>query len=101
MLAFLLLYLTHSQTPPERTETRAASLVPIPDAQAPELTIAPLIPKPKIADLDYRKPTPITNEFTFPAGRPRYWDLFKEMLSRRFVVPPPAKGAAPLKVDGG
>jgi hypothetical protein len=59
-----------------------------------------LIPKPtKTVQLDFAKPLVLTRNYTFPAGRVRFWTDFETALKLRFEVPKPS-GAA-IAVDGG
>lgn len=82
-------------------QTVAVKTAPMDRAVVPDESIAPLIPKPKRASLDYAKPIEVTGLFAFPAGQFRYWPDFKSALARRFVMGSPAKGVAAVNIDGG
>lgn len=60
-----------------------------------------LIPKPKRADLDWDRTLTISNSWRFPAGRPKYFDLFTKELDKRFVLPYPGTIDQRVDFDGG
>jgi len=82
-------------------DSRKIAPVAVAKAVVPDEAIFPEIPKILNAKLNYDKPAKFTNLFTFPAGRVRFWDLFKATLSRRYEVPAALTDAKPIAVDGG
>ncbi|MER3495471.1 MAG: hypothetical protein C4320_00735, partial [Armatimonadota bacterium] len=64
-------------------------------------TRLPLIPKPKLAILDYDRPLEITGLWSLPAGRPRRFDDLLAALARRFDLPTGGPGKARVAIDGG
>lgn len=54
-------------------------------ALLPNLFVAPvLIPKPKMLLLDYNRPVEVTGAWTFPAAKPKFFDVFIQGLSHRY-----------------
>jgi hypothetical protein len=76
-------------------QTRPNSVALIPDSSPP-----PLIPKPQIAQLDWKHPLVYKNSLKFPAGVFDHVDVFKDALARRFAVPT-ANAAPKIAFDGG
>ncbi|HLO98499.1 MAG TPA: family 20 glycosylhydrolase [Fimbriimonas sp.] len=60
-----------------------------------------LIPKPKSVLLDYSQPVQITGAWTFPAGRPKFFEVFTQFLGNRFTGDWANQKAAPVSFDGG
>lgn len=81
---------------PARIESAATPL-----AQTKEADPAPplLIPRPKEERLRWDRPVVLTGNYTYPAGRVRFLDDFREGLATRFVIPKPA--GPPLQMDAG
>jgi hypothetical protein len=88
-------------SPEAKVQRLDLSTAPIADAEAPDETPMPLIPKPKSAKLDPSKPVEITGAYRFPVGRVRFWDLFQRGLANRFVMPTPDPKGKPLTFDAG
>lgn len=89
--------------PPAAPKTVRLNLTPtpIPDAEAPDETPIPLIPRPKTVHLDPTKPIEITGAYKFPVGRVRFWDVFQKGLANRFIMPPADPKGKPLIFDAG
>ena len=83
--------------------SRVITLQPnrIESAVLPDETLPVLIPKPKRADLDWKKTLRLTNLWRFPAGRPKYFDLFKSELDKRFKMPVAGSVDGRVDFDGG
>jgi hypothetical protein len=60
-----------------------------------------LIPEPRTNRLDFKRPLALTGNYSYPAGRFRFFEEFQTTLKRRFLVPPAAKGAKAILADGG
>jgi hexosaminidase len=73
----------------------------IDEAIVPDESIPVLIPKPKRADLDWNQTLTISNLWRFPAGRPKYFDLFRNELEKRFKLPAPGTIDERVDFDGG
>lgn len=73
----------------------------IKNAVQPDEGVPPLIPNPKMSILDYTNTLTITNLWKLPAGRPKFFDLFRAELERRFELP--VAGSLPDRIsfDGG
>lgn len=74
---------------------------PQPDVVIPDTTIAPLIPSPKMSLLDYGNLLVITNNWSLPAGRPKFFDLFRSELEKRFELPAATANGPKVIYDGG
>lgn len=71
------------------------------NAVLPDESIPPLIPNPKMSLLDYGSTLTITNVWNLPAGRPKFFDLFRSELEKRFELPAPTSIAPKVTFDGG
>lgn len=76
-------------------------LTKIANAEAPDLTPYPLIPRPKSVRLDPARPIEITGAYKFPVGRVRFWDAFQNALAARFVMPAADPKGKPIVFDAG
>jgi hypothetical protein len=86
---------------PPKTERLDLPVPPIPNAENPDETPLPLVPRPKDARLDPSKPVEVTGTYRYPVGRVRFWEDFKQGVAQRFILPTPARDAKPLTVDAG
>jgi len=73
----------------------------VPQAVLPDESKPILIPKPTSAELNWDNTFEITGGWNYPAGRPKYFDLFKDRLEERFMPVnfDPKKGR--VKFSGG
>lgn len=60
-----------------------------------------LIPKPRSVLLDYSRPVHVTGAWAFPAGRPKFFEVFTQFLGNRFVGDWATRKATPVNFDGG
>lgn len=75
--------------------------MPLADAVLPDESIPPLIPNPKMSILDYGNTLTLTNLWRLPAGRPKFFDLFRDELDRHFEMPAPGTLPDRVSFDGG
>lgn len=77
-------------------EFEQVSQAVVPDESKPIL-----IPKPSSTELNWEEPFEITGGWNYPAGRPKFFDLFKDRLEERFMPVnfDPKKGR--VKFSGG
>jgi hypothetical protein len=83
------------------TSQLKANWQPTPAALAPDETIAPLIPRPKTARLNYQKLVEVTGRYTFPAGRVRFLNDFENGVARRFQRVMVNPKSATVALDAG
>lgn len=69
--------------------------------EAPDERLPILIPKPKIDRLNFGQPMAVTGKYSFPAGRFKFFNLFREGLARKFRLPQPTAKDATVAADGG
>ena len=67
----------------------------------PNESIPALIPNPKMSILDWNNTLTISNLWKLPAGRPKYFDLFRAELEKRFEMPEPGTVENRVSFDGG
>jgi hypothetical protein len=67
----------------------------------PDEAIPALIPNPKMSILDWNNTLTISNLWKLPAGRPKYFDLFRAELEKRFEMPEPGTVENRVSFDGG
>ncbi len=75
--------------------------LPINDALLPDESIPELIPSPKMSFLDWRNTLTISNLWKLPAGRPKFFDLFRSELEKRFELPEVGSIENRVSFDGG
>ncbi len=75
--------------------------LPINDALLPDESIPELIPSPKMSFLDWRNTLTISNLWKLPAGRPKFFDLFRSELEKRFEMPEVGSLENRVSFDGG
>ena len=86
-----------------KSEPKKLSISPFPvkDGVTPDESIPPLIPSPKMAILDWNNTLTISNLWKFPAGRPKFFDLFRAEIEKRFELPEVGKLENRISFDGG
>ncbi|MEI7986585.1 MAG: hypothetical protein WCI55_13245 [Armatimonadota bacterium] len=75
--------------------------LPINDALLPDESIPELIPSPRMSFLDWRNTLTISNLWKLPAGRPKFFDLFRSELEKRFEMPEVGALENRVSFDGG
>ena len=86
-----------------KPEPRRLAMPPVPvkDGVLPNEVIPPLIPNPKMSFLDYNNTLTISNLWKLPAGRPKFFDLFRSELEKRFELPEVGTLENRVSFDGG
>ena len=74
---------------------------PVKDGVMPDESIPELIPSPKMSFLDWNKPLTISNLWKFPAGRPKFFDLLRAEIEKRFEFPEVGTLENRVSFDGG
>ena len=87
-----------AKTPPKKL---AMPPVLLKGGFTPDESIPPLIPNPKASILDWNNTLTISNLWKLPAGRPKYFDMFREELAKRFDLPEPGTLEKRVSFDGG
>lgn len=87
----------------EKSEPKKLSMppVPIPDGRLPDLTVPEIIPNPKMSFLDTKNVLVLSNLWSLPAGRPKFFDLLRSELEKRFEMPEPGTLTNRVSFDGG
>jgi hypothetical protein len=87
----------------DKAEPKKLSIapVPIPDGLLPDTTIPEIIPNPKMSFLDWNNTLTISNLWKLPAGRPKFFDLLRSELEKRFELPEPGTIDSRVSFDGG
>ena len=87
----------------EKVEIKKLNLMPIPvkDGRLPDESIPELIPSPKMSFLDWNNTLTISNLWKLPAGRPKFFDLFRSELEKRFELPEVGILENRVSFDGG
>ncbi|MEI8280845.1 MAG: hypothetical protein WCG75_00425 [Armatimonadota bacterium] len=71
------------------------------DGVMPDETVPPIIPNPKMSVLDWDHALTVSNLWKFPAGRPKFFDLFRGELEKRFEMPEVGSLENRIAFDGG
>jgi hypothetical protein len=85
------------------TEKKKINLSPlsVKDGLLPDETVPELIPSPKMSILDWKNTLTISNLWKLPAGRPKFFDLFRSELEKRFEMPEVGTIENRVSFDGG
>ncbi len=86
-----------------KAEPKKLSIAPsqIKNGVLPDESIPALIPNPKMSILDWKNTLTISNLWKLPAGRPKFFDLFRSELEKRFEMPEVGSLENRVSFDGG